>query len=825
MPAQNAVNTATPVSTLGLPPGFKAELLRSAQSDEGSWICLTVDAKGRLIISPEKIATQTADGKPSRGGLLRVTLSAAGQVERWEKIAAPVGAAMGLLYAFDSLYVSGQGPDGTGLYRLRDTNGDGEFDEVKLLKKFEGAFRTEAAGEHGPHALVLGPDKMLYLMHGNETKLPADLSAHSPHRNFQEDQLLPPQHWPENFTWANGPPPGGCVLRTDPDGKEWTLVCGGLRNAYDLAFNRDGEMFTFDSDMDWDDGAPWYRPTRINHLVSGGEYGWRKGTGKWPDYYPDSLRSNLDVGRSSPTGMKFGSGSQLPSKYQRALFLCDWAFGTIYAAHFIPNGATYKITVEPFVTGRPLNVTDLEFGADGAMYFITGGRGTQSGLYRVTYELPKVRDPVVVGLAEISGAKSRALRHKLEAFHGKTDPAAVDFVWPHLNSDDRWIRYAARIALEAQPVAQWQARALAETNSHAGITALLALARCGGPACQDDLLKALAKFPLDSLNEEQKLDKLRVISLSFIRQGKPGAAMRTMGVEKLSRQFPASSARLNRELCQLLVYLEAPDMVEKTMKLLAAAPTQEEQMQYVFALRLVRQGWTPELRAAYFNWFPEAAKNYTGSHNFLGFLANTRDDASRTLTDAERVVLAPLLAKKIAEPPPVAPQRAFVKEWTMEDMTPLLNQVSRGRSFRKGQEAFAAAQCVLCHRFGHEGGVIGPDLTTAASRFSRRDMLEAILLPSKVIPDQFQNTDIITRDGVATTGRVLEENAIKLVVATNPLAPERVEILKLDIKARRISALSPMPEGLVNILSKEELLDMLAFLESGGKTDYSAFRP
>ncbi len=822
--AQAVANLATPVSALSVPPGFKVELLRSAQPDEGSWICLTVDPKGRLIISPEKIATQTADGKPSRGGLLRVTLSAAGQVERLEKIQAPVGAAMGLLYAFDSLYVSGQGPDGTGLYRLRDNAGSGEFDEVKLLKKFEGAFRTEATGEHGPHGIVLGPDKLLYLIHGNETKLPTGISAQSPHKNYQEDQLLPPQLWPENFTWANGPPPGGCVLRTDPDGKEWTLICGGLRNAYDLAFNRDGEMFTFDSDMDWDDGSPWYRPTRINHLVSGGEYGWHKGTGKWPEYYPDSVRGNLDVGRSSPTGMKFGSGSQLPSKYQRALFLCDWAFGTIYAAHFIPNGATYKVTTEPFVTGRPLNVTDLEFGADGAMYFITGGRGTQSGLYRVTYELPKVRDPVVVGLAELTGAKSRALRHKLESFHGKSDPAAVDFVWPHLHSDDRWIRYAARIALEAQPVSQWQARALAETNFYAGITALLALTRCGGPECQEDLLRALAKFPLDPLNEEQKLDKLRVISLSFIRQGKPGAELRTMGIEKLSRQFPASSARLNRELCQLLVYLQAPDVVEKTMKLLAAAPTQEEQMQYVFALRLVKHGWTPESRSAYFNWFPEAAKNYSGSHYFLDFLAHTRDDASRTLTEAERAVLAPVLTKPIAEPPPVAPQRAFVKEWTMEEMTPLLGRVSKGRSFRKGQEAFAAAQCVLCHCFGHEGGALGPDLTTAASRFSRRDMLEAILLPSKVIPDQFQNTDIITKDGVAIAGRIVSEDARKLVVATNPLTAERTEIFKTDLKARRVSAISPMPEGLVNILSAEELLDLLAFLESGGKTDYSAFR-
>ena len=83
--------------------------------------------------------------------------------------------------------------------------------------------------------------------------------------------------------------PGGWIVRTDQDGKNWELLCAGLRNTYDIAFNTDGELFTFDSDMEWDTGTPWYRPTRVNHLVRGGEYGWRNGTGKWPEYSPDSL--------------------------------------------------------------------------------------------------------------------------------------------------------------------------------------------------------------------------------------------------------------------------------------------------------------------------------------------------------------------------------------------------------------------------------------------------------------------------------------------------------------------------------------------------------
>lgn len=108
----------------------------------------------------------------------------------------------------------------------------------------------------------------------------------------------------------------------------------------------------------------------------------------------------------------------------------------------------------------PLNVTDLVIGDDGAMYFTIGGRGTASGLYRVTYTGKE--STAAAWEPNTEGAEARALRRKIETFHGKADPKALDFIWPHLNSPDRALRYAARIALEAQPVTTWQTRALEE---------------------------------------------------------------------------------------------------------------------------------------------------------------------------------------------------------------------------------------------------------------------------------------------------------------------------------------------------------------------------
>ena len=67
------------------------------------------------------------------------------------------------------------------------------------------------------------------------------------------------------------------MLRTDLDATGWEIVAGGFRNPYDLDFTADGELFTYDADMEWDIGTPWYRSPRLIHVVSGGEYGWRGG--------------------------------------------------------------------------------------------------------------------------------------------------------------------------------------------------------------------------------------------------------------------------------------------------------------------------------------------------------------------------------------------------------------------------------------------------------------------------------------------------------------------------------------------------------------------
>ena len=127
-----------------------------------------------------------------------------------------------------------------------------------------------------------------------------------------------------------------------PDGKTWELFSVGFRNQYDAAYNRDGDLFTYDADMEWDFNTPWYRPTRVCLVTSGSEFGWRNGAGKYPPYYPDSLPPVVDIGPGSPTGVCFGYGAKFPPKYQDAFFICDWSYGKLYAVHLTPDGSAYK---------------------------------------------------------------------------------------------------------------------------------------------------------------------------------------------------------------------------------------------------------------------------------------------------------------------------------------------------------------------------------------------------------------------------------------------------------------------------------------------------
>ncbi len=361
--------------------------------------------------------------------------------------------AQGMLCAFDSLYINinanrkslkGTDATGPGVYRLTDTDGDDQYDKVEYIVPM-----SDQAGEHGPHALVLSPDgKRIYFCSGNQTDVPESATGGAVPRHWGEDHLLGRMPDGRGFM-QDRLAPGGWICSMNPDGSNVKLWPPAFATNTTSLSILQGDLFAYDADMEWDIGTPWYRPTRVNHVISGAEFGWRNGTGKWPDYYGDSFGAVVNIGPGSPTGIAFGTGAKFPAKYQQSLFISDWSYGVIYAVHMQADGAT---------TRRFRILRDR--GPDG------GDRYRDPSRRQYVLCRRRTQDFLVLYRVRYTGSES-------------TSPAAIRTHrkrWPPASCGRRWkpftamptrqqlrqrlptweprsgLRFAARIALEFQPV-------------------------------------------------------------------------------------------------------------------------------------------------------------------------------------------------------------------------------------------------------------------------------------------------------------------------------------------------------------------------------------
>lgn len=806
---------STPAESLNTLDGFSVELLYSVpNSEQGSWVSMAVDPKGRLIVSAQY------------GDLYRITPPpTGGVVADVERLEVGLGHAQGLLYAFDSLYVVVALGKGKGLYRLQDLDGDDHFETRTLLKELAGG------GEHGAHAIVLGPrGRELYIIAGNHTALPEGVDASRVPRVWGEDQLLPVAPAPGNHA-SHCRAPAGWVCKLRPDGSRWELVASGMRNAYDIAFNREGDLFTYDSDMEWDVGTPWYRPTRVLHLVSGSDFGWRYGSGKWPEHYPDSWPAVVDIGRGSPTGVVFGYGARFPARYQEALFILDWTYGRLLAVHLEANGSSYVADFEPFVWGKPLPLTDAVVHPDGALYFTTGGRRVQSGLYRVTYRGAEDASPVPEKiLSDEPSVLRRFRRDVLERLHGRSSLRGVGNAWPHLGNPDRHIRAAARVVLESTEPKLWAERVFDLPGIPEKLTALLALARAGEAEHGARVVAALDALDFAKLSNDQRLEVLRVYSLCFVRRGAPSGETKQQLIASIDAVLPSGSDDLDQEALRMLVYLDAPSAVTRGLELFARAESQTEAMFPVFLLRNTRNGWTTEQRRTYFEWLNRAergaaAGDFSGGGYFLDYVKRTRAKAVESLDPETKEALAEVLAgnvREVAEEP--IPERDFVADWTAAEIEQFIDGVDRGRSFQRGRRLFREGQCLECHTIRNRGGAVGQDLTTVGNKMSPRDIVRKLIDPSASISSQYQNMVFTLDDDDIVVGRIIERGSERVRVSTDPLDSAKiVEISTKRIVSEEPSPISIMPASLLNTMTREEILDLLAFLISGADANDPAF--
>lgn len=800
-------------------PGFEIELVRAAAEDEGSWVALAFDPQGRVTIARED------------RGLLRMAFDQpGGAVTSVETIDDTLLECRGLLYVEDDLYANANNSKGTFLLKAGE---DESLASPQLLREFPGTVG------HGRNQLARGPDGRIYSICGDAVDLPDGLT----------DRTSPLRH-------GGRPHPvlEGFVVAFDPHSDQWELCSGGTRNPFGIAFNRDGEAFTYDADAEFDMGSPWYRPTRLLHLVSGADFGWRSVTGQWPPYdpdRPDNALPVLDIGKGSPTAVDFGYDSRFPPRYREALYILDWAYGRVLAVHLQPRGAGYVASAETFLQGQPLNVCGIDFGPDGAMYLVTGGRKTKSGLYRVRWTgmpastattSPGDGDATVSANREEPGAnshaaasalhadKARELRRQLEAFHGQQHDEAVATAWPYLDSPDPVLRYAARTAVEHQPVETWRSRALGERRITASLTALMMLARAADPANVEPIIDRATRYNYSQLTTSQRLTLLHLYQLC--RHADSAVVERRTGdlLAQFSPRTPieppplhavscmGDGARVEREQSRLLVQLDPAAALETCLARLLSATTQADQLHYLFLLRDIEADWTPDQRRVYFTALRETSQ-YQGGDGMPGFLKSIRDAAIASLSADEQQMLGALLEESPAPEPLPEQNRAVVERWTLDSLekASVLDQAAGDAA--RGAEIFTAALCSRCHRAGATGPAVGPDLTYVGRRFSRRDILESILTPSQVVAENYRNLEVVTTDGRVLTGRPVTSGDYRLPVlklAVDPLRPgEIVEIPKEEVELHILAESSPMPNGLLDTFTAAEIADLLAFLQSG----------
>jgi putative heme-binding domain-containing protein len=446
-PSERAQEQPFPAgSPFALLPGFKIERVTPAEKAE-SYIVVTFDPQGRPVVS------QSSSGAGSSPRVL-LDENKDGIYEGEKIVAEMLNTCHGLFYeSRTTLYADcrgevpgdpppppepqGRGQQGRGaatapgapgappqqggagrgqnqppargvpgFYKLEDTNGDDVMDRIERINGYAAA----GMGDHGPHAIRRGPDGSIMFLIGNNTYVgsrPADGAVNdaavdteaSPNWNNVEERQFLPQFNDPRFGNSTRIGVHATVWRLQPNNK-YSLFFSGMRNPYDFAFNLAGEAFTFDSDMEWDVNAPWYREVRTVHMIPGGDGGYRNGTGKFQDEYFDTIPAVRHLRRGSPVGVEFYQSYAYPEKYFDNLFEADWSRGRLLYTALTPSGSTYtgREDLAEFVHGEPMPITDLEVGPDGNIYLTTGGAAGQGGLYKVSWTGAKPAQPEMTGI-------------------------------------------------------------------------------------------------------------------------------------------------------------------------------------------------------------------------------------------------------------------------------------------------------------------------------------------------------------------------------------------------------------------------------------------
>ena len=567
------------------------------------------------------------------------------------------------------------------------------------------------------------------------------------------------------------------------------------------------------------------------------------------------------MGRGSPVGVAFYEHDAFPEEYKGAFFMGDWSRGRIRVIFPQADGATYSGETVDFLVGEPLNVTDLDVGPDGALYFTLGGRGTHGGLFRVTYGDGQAPAKAPTSIEEVLTQpmpRSAWGRKGITAAKASLgDGWATGLLAAANNTELSGIeRIRALEALQVYgpaPKGDVLTRLARDGDSLVRGAAVFLMGCDTFENCREPLINAL--YDKDATVARRACEALIRVGLNEstrveTHEGLISGLYLLLNHEDRHVRYAARHAleRIHRDLWAdhilsddlerrpygvlegiqaVIAYLQPPGAVDALLAYLTPDKAQEEQIHTMYALRTIDTGWNEVTRAAAVAWFDQG-REMDGAASMEGFINNMWESLLTHLPETERVVAqdrkaqalqarteaaAALLAKIEGEAGEVNSDLAQMSFEELSDYLEYDPMAYRDLKLEDGEKIFLRARCANCHVFGTKGKGGGPDLSTVTSRFRRGDILEAIMYPSKVVSDQYTGVELELEDFSTVTGMVVGENDESITVIT--VHGERMEIDRNTITKQTLAEQSIMPEGLLNTMSLKDLVNLIYFLENG----------
>jgi putative heme-binding domain-containing protein len=246
----------------------------------------------------------------------------------------------------------------------------------------------------------------------------------------------------------------------------------------------------------------------------------------------------------------------------------------------------------------------------------------------------------------------------------------------------------------------------------------------------------------------------------------------------------------------------------------------------LFCLKGVQAGWTMKDRKAYLGEL-QTLMTKKGGNMFTGYIQKIRESAIASVPSKDRISLQYLMGEvKSVNLAKLPKAKGPGVAWTVDSGLKVLNEERlAGRSYGNGQKMFSAGLCVACHRFGNEGGGVGPDLTNLAKRSDYKSILESTIHPNMVVSEQFEQHELKMKDGSITMGRIVTEEKGEYGLVQSGLQPLNLtNIKKSKVASKKGSKISMMPGGLINSMNAEELKDLIAYFVSAGDRKHKVFR-